>query len=256
MMNRPGKRVGHHSPASSEPRADCTRVPRLAWCAGRPRPRNDRADSCQMACGTMSTAASAACGRTPGSRWRTAIRHREEPPDTAASIYGRERRERTSARTIRAVDSQCVSATETTTGQTPGRNMATMKMPRSRCGTDEKTSTSRMTTRSVQPPTAPASAPTAVPMTVATTAATTPTRRRRAARTRSAAAGRGPRRRCRTDGPTRAVEAWRRGLRPVRRGARGAARRGRRGRPPRRGRRTCAPATRAWSDARRRRCAR
>jgi hypothetical protein len=34
-----------------------------------------------------------------------------------------------SACTIRAVDSQWASATDTTTGQSPGRNMATMKTP-------------------------------------------------------------------------------------------------------------------------------
>ncbi len=90
-------------------------------------------------------------------------------------MYGRDRRESTSARTIRAVDSQWVSATEMITGQTPGRNIATMKMPSSRCGTEENRSTTRITPRSAQPPSAPASAPTAVPMTVATNAATTPT---------------------------------------------------------------------------------
>ncbi|CAM5255268.1 hypothetical protein SALBM217S_08828 [Streptomyces griseoloalbus] len=76
---------------------------------------------------------------------------------------------------MRAVDSQCVRATEITTGQTPGRNMATMKMPSSRCGTDDRMSTNRITRRSARPPRAPAAAPTAVPITVAVSAATTPT---------------------------------------------------------------------------------
>lgn len=128
-----------------------------------------------MACGTISTAASAAWGRTAGSRCRTATRHRDAPPETAASTYGRDRSDSTSARTIRAVDSQWVSATEMTTGHTPGRNMATMKMPSSRCGTDENVSTTRIKARSAQPPSAPAAAPTAVPTTVAVSAAATPT---------------------------------------------------------------------------------
>ncbi|TXS22042.1 ABC transporter permease, partial [Streptomyces sp. gb1(2016)] len=45
---------------------------------------------------------------------------------------------------MRAVDTQWVSPTETTTGQTPGRNMATMNTPSRRCGTDEIVSTARI----------------------------------------------------------------------------------------------------------------
>lgn len=74
-------------------------------------------------------------------------------------MYGRDRRDITSARTIRAVDSQWVSPTETTTGQTPGRNTATMKMPISRWGTDERASTTRLRPRSTQPLRAPGGGP-------------------------------------------------------------------------------------------------
>ena len=90
-------------------------------------------------------------------------------------MNGLPRSESTSERTIRAEDSQCVSAIETTTAVRLGRMIATITMPSSRCGTEATASTARISSRSTQPPTAPASAPRAVPSTDEINAATRPT---------------------------------------------------------------------------------
>ena len=64
-----GKTSGHHCPVSSPAREVAMSVPRLACSGRRPMPRNDRVDSCQIACGTSIVTASAVCGATAESTW-------------------------------------------------------------------------------------------------------------------------------------------------------------------------------------------
>src|SRR5690606_28566930 len=121
-----GNTTTHQPPSSSSERASDRMLPMLAMCGGRPSPRKLSAVSCHTACGSTSTADSAACGTTAGNTCLRTTCNCDAPPEIAASTNGCWRSDSTSPRTILATVVQWVTTMDTMTAVMLPRYSATM----------------------------------------------------------------------------------------------------------------------------------
>ena len=150
-------------------------MPMAACSGGRPKPRNDTAASCKIACGNISTKPTKNCGARCGSRWCRRIQPPDFPSLRDTATYCCARSCSTSPRMRRASEHQCVAAMPASRPVSPRPRANEMRMIRIICGTPiTRSMTQPMAASSRLEPVA-AATPTSTAMTALMPEAASPT---------------------------------------------------------------------------------
>ena len=144
---------------------------------GSPKPRKDSAASISTAAATMTAASETTGVSALGSTSRKAISKGRMPMTRAAATKSRSRRERISARVMRAGCIQAPMAMPSTMVGTRGPVTEMSASVSRKAGTVWKASATRISASSTQPPRKPAMVPTVMPMNSAAAAAAVATSR-------------------------------------------------------------------------------